>query len=129
LRRLFERLQQGVEGRPGQHVNLVDDVDLVARDERTVAGVLDDLANVFDARVGSRVHFDDVGMPAFHDLAAVPAELGWIDRQLDRRTTDTVFLEIEGAGNDAGRGGFANTAYAGQHIPLRDAAMLESIAQ
>ncbi len=36
-RRLLQRLQEGVEGRRRQHVDFVDDVDLVARAGRRVA--------------------------------------------------------------------------------------------
>ena len=53
-RRLFERLQQRVERVLRQHVDFVDDVDLVARRDRRVAHRLDDLAHVVDAGVAAR---------------------------------------------------------------------------
>ena len=42
-RRLFERLEQRVERRGGEHVHLVDDVDLVATARRRVVQTADDL--------------------------------------------------------------------------------------
>ena len=62
LRRLFQRLQQAVEGGLGEHVHFVDDIDLDARHHRAVARALDDLANVVDAGVRGGVHLDHVDM-------------------------------------------------------------------
>ena len=62
LRRLFERLQQAVEGLLREHVHFVDDVDLGARRDRAIARVLDDLAHVVDAGVRGGVHLDHVDM-------------------------------------------------------------------
>ena len=85
-RRLFERLQQAVEGLRRQHVHFVDDVDLVARRDRRVAHLLDDLADVVDAGVGGGVHLDHVDMAAFHDGAAMLARSAELDgRLVDRR--------------------------------------------
>ena len=81
-RRLFQRLQQAVEGLRGQHVHLVDDVDLVAGRDGRVAHPLDDLANVVDAGVRGGVHLDHVDMPALHDRLAMLAGHGKVDRRL-----------------------------------------------
>jgi hypothetical protein len=59
-RRLLERLQERVERVLGQHVDFVDDVDLVARRDGRIAHRLDDLAHVVDAGVAGGVHLDDV---------------------------------------------------------------------
>ena len=85
-RRLLERLQQAVEGLRRQHVDFVDDVDLVARRHRRIAHLLDDLADVVDAGVGGGVHLDDVDMAAFHDRLAVLAE----NREIDGGLVDVV---------------------------------------
>ncbi len=62
-RRLLQRLQQPVEGRFRQHVDLVDDIDLVARRDRRIAHRLNDLADVVDACVAGGIHLDHVDMP------------------------------------------------------------------
>src|SRR5262249_2004039 len=58
--RLLQRLQERVEGALGQHVHLVDEVDLVARQQRFVARAFDDLADVVNAGVGGGVHFQHI---------------------------------------------------------------------
>ena len=79
LGRLLERLQQGVEGLLREHVHFVDDVDLVAGDERLVVRAVDQVANVVDAGVGGGVHLDHVEMPALDDGAAMDAFLGHVE--------------------------------------------------
>ena len=93
-RRLFQRLQQGVEGLVRQHVDFVEDIDLVARLDRRVADALDDVADAVDARVGGGVHLDHVHMLAGHDGGVVAALIG----QGQRRTVDGVGLVVQGAG-------------------------------
>ena len=88
LRRLFQRLQERVEGRGRQHVDFVDDVDLVARAGRRIAHAVIDLADVVDAGMGGGVHLQHVHMPAFHDRLAVHAERrhrGWSGPSPSRR--------------------------------------------
>jgi hypothetical protein len=115
-----------VEGGLREHVHFVDDVDLVAGDGRLVARRLDDLADVVDAGMRGGVHLDHVDMAAFHDRGAMLAEL----RHVDGGPVDLAGQGIvEGAGEDAGGGGLADAADAGQHVGLRDAAGAERIGQ
>jgi len=61
LRRLFERLEQGVPRRAGQHVRLIEDVDAIGSSGRRDGSHVDpDLANVLDLVVRRGVEFDDV---------------------------------------------------------------------
>ena len=72
-RRLFQRLQQGVEGCRGEHVDFVDDVDFVAP---LVGGKIDliaQVAHIFDAGVGGGVDLDQVQEAALVDRLAVLA--------------------------------------------------------
>ena len=62
-RRLLDHLQQGVEPRIGDHVRLVDDVDLVAAVHRREEGPLAQVTRLVDAAVGGRVDLDDVDAP------------------------------------------------------------------
>src|SRR5262249_48628558 len=48
-RRLFQGLEQGVEGLRGEHVDFVENVDLVAGADRGIANRVVDLAHVVDA--------------------------------------------------------------------------------
>ena len=54
-RRLFEGLEEGVEGLFGEHVHFVDDVDLVIAVAGGVADRLGDPADIVDAAVGGAV--------------------------------------------------------------------------
>ncbi len=124
-RRLFQRLEQRVERLRGEHVNFVEDIDLVARADRRIADGVVDLAHVVDAVVGGGVHLDDVDVPALHDRLAMRPE----GRHLDRRPGDGTVgqLVVECAGEDARGRGLADTAYAGENPGLRDAGGLECV--
>ena len=126
LRRLFERLQQAVEGGLGKHVHFVDDVDLGPRADRAVARVLDDLPHVVDAGMRGRVHLDDVDMARLHDRLAMDAELRHFDAGLVDLAGDFV---VERAGQYAGGRGLADPAHAGEEIGLMDAIGGEGIGQ
>jgi hypothetical protein len=58
--RLLQRLEQRVEGRLGQLVNLIDDVDLVAPTSRRVLDILAQGADLVDATIGGAVDLHDV---------------------------------------------------------------------
>ncbi len=57
---LFQCLQESVEGRCRQHVNLVDDVDFVLPDLRRDPYLVDQIADVIHGVVGCRVELVDV---------------------------------------------------------------------
>ena len=125
LRRLFQRLQERVERRGREHVDFVDDVDLVAGAGRRVAHAVIDLAHVIDAGMGGGVHFQHVHVPAFHDRLAMHAERGHVDgRALDRTIRQFV---IQRAGENPRRGGLADPAHAGQDPGLRNTPGLERV--
>jgi hypothetical protein len=108
--RLFQRLQQRVEGVLGEHVHFVDDIDLVARRDGGIAYRLDDLAHVVDAGVGSGVHLDHVDVAALGDRLARLA----LPARVDRRAALPIRPDaIERLGNEPRGGGLADTAHAG----------------
>ncbi len=125
LRRLFQRLQEGVERRGREHVDFVDDVDLVARARRRIAHAVVDLAHIIDAGMGSGVHFQHVDVPAFHDRLAMHARHRHVDgRSLHRSVRQFV---VQRAGENPRRGGLADAAHAGQDPGLRNAPGLERV--
>ena len=125
-RRLLQRLQEGVERLLREHVDLVDDVDLVAGRHRRIADAVDDLADVVDAGMRGGVHLEHVHVARFHDRFAMDAELGHVDGRLAGAVG---LLVVEAAGQDAGRRGLADAADAGEHPGLRDAAGLEGVRE
>ena len=125
LGRLFQRLEQAGEGRLRQHVDLVEDIDLVAGDVGLVVGAVDQLANIVDAGMGSGVHLDHVEMPALEDGAAMSALLAHVEG----RPFDAGALVVQRAGDQPRRRGLADAAHAGEHVGLGDAARGERIAE
>ncbi len=84
LGRLFQRLEQGVERLAREHVDFVDDVDLVARPAGADADVLAELADFVDAAVAGAVDFQHVDVAAGADALANVAldcrEWPWVPR-------------------------------------------------
>ena len=131
LGRLFERLQQRIEGRLRQHVNFVDDIDLHPRRGRPVARRFDDLAHVVDAGVRCGVHLDHINMPRLDDSFAMHAIVGHGDRRHGDRGRVALrrFLVVQRARKDSRRRRLADAAHASQQIGLVDAPEREGIRQ
>ncbi len=113
-RRLLHHLQQGVETLLGDHVGLVHDVDLVAAVDGREEGPLAQVAGVVHAAVGGRVDLDDVdraGAAAGQIAAGLAFAAGHRGGPLGA---------VEGAGEDAGRGGLAAAARAGEQVGVVD---------
>ena len=71
-RRLLERLEQRVERRRREHVDLVDDVDLVRAAHRRKAHRVDDLlTHVVDARAARGVQLIHIGVGSRRDGLAL----------------------------------------------------------
>jgi hypothetical protein len=77
-RRLFQRLEQRVEGGFGDLVRLVENVDLVPVARGGVAGRVAQFANLVDAAVGGRVDLDHVDGVALANLDAGVADAAWL---------------------------------------------------
>ena len=101
-RGLLEGLEEGIEGLPSEHVDFVDDVDF---EFSAGGGIRDAVPQVFDfadAAVRGAVDFEDVQTTAFLDfltdiLVGIEVGLG-------------TARAVEGLGEDAGGGGFADAA-------------------
>jgi hypothetical protein len=78
-RRFLKCLEQGIESIARQHVDFVDNIDLVARRHRRVADLFDDLAHVVHAGIGGRVHLDHVDMAALGNRSAGFAHAARVD--------------------------------------------------
>ena len=121
-RRLLHRLEEGVERRARELVDLVDDEDLVAIARRPHLQAVDDhLADVVDAGVRRGVDLEHVEVAALGDLDAGVADAAGVRRR--------PLLAVEGAGQDAGGRGLADAAGAGEHEGLGDAAGRDGVAK
>ena len=125
--RLFEGLEQGVEGGVGDLVGLVEDVDLVAVAGGGVAGGVAQLANLVDAAVGGGVDLDDIDGVAGADLGAGFAELAGLDGGAGGGADGVA--AVEGHGQDAGDGGLADAAVAAEDVSVGDAVLGERVGE
>ena len=131
VRRLFERLQETVEGRLREHMHFVDDIDLGARHDRSVARALDDFAHVLDAGVRGGVHLDDVDMARFDDRLTMQAEFAHVDGRTRHGGAAIVrgqFI-IEGARQNARGRRLSDAADARQNIGLMNAIEVEGVGK
>ena len=114
LGRLFEGLEQGIERRRGQHVDLVDDINLATTHRGGVVNARQDLfAHVVDARARGGVELGHVGVLAGRDQAALLAgAVGQLARAL---------LAHKRLGQQAGHGRLARAAGAAEQVGVAGA--------
>ena len=85
-RRLFQRLQQRVEGRIRQHVDFVDDVDAVRAAERREFDILADLTHVVHAGIGGAIDLDHIDRCPLRNLLAIGRTLSRACRSAPARS-------------------------------------------
>ena len=119
--RLFEGLQERVECRLGEHVDFVDDVDLVAALVRRVPDLVAQIANVVDAAVAGRVDLDEV------------ERAGLVDRLADfARIVRLPVLRVAAVGglrHDAGGARLARSARAGEQVRMGEPSERHGVPQ
>ena len=108
LGRLFQRFEHGVERGFGEHVHFVDDIDFVFAGSGRVLGVFQHFADVVDAGVGGGVDFEQI-----HEAAGVDVAAGLA---LAAGFAFVRSFAVEAFGKDAGDGGFAHAAGAGEQV-------------
>ncbi|KIT14629.1 hypothetical protein jaqu_36610 [Jannaschia aquimarina] len=125
-RRLFQRLEQRVERAGREHVNLVDDIDLVPRAGGPIGDRVDDLAHVVDRGVRGRIHFQHVDMPPLGNRHTGLADAAGLGRGAARAVRADA---VQALGHDPRRRRLSRPPYAGQDKGLRDPVRLEGVAQ
>src|SRR5581483_5265740 len=111
--RLLEGLQERVERRLREHVDLVDEVDLVRRaaGRRHVVRVVAELADVVDAAVARGVELDQVERASLGDGPARGALVTRFAGAL--RRVRRVALAVDRLREQASRGRLARAAWSG----------------
>ena len=107
---LFQRFQQRIEGRCGQHVHLVDDIHLILAGAGGVSSLVPQVADIIHTVVGGCVHLHHVQQAAVVDALAdlaLPAGVA-IDRM----------QAVDRLGKNFGAGGLAGAAHAGKQIRM-----------
>ena len=123
-RRLFQRLEQRVEGGARKHMHFVENVDLVACAHGRVTNGIIDLAHVLDAVVRRGIHFQHIGVAAFDDGLAVHAHHRHLDCGFLHRTVGQ--FVIQRTRENARSRGLADAAHAVRIRPV-ECDRLESI--
>ena len=121
LRRLLEDFQQGVEGRGGEHVYLVHDVDALFDRRGAEHGLLPQGAHVVHAVVGGGIQLHHVEYGPLADPAAGRADAAGV-------TVDGVFA-VDSLRQDAGAGGLAGPSGADEDVRVGEAARLHLVFQ
>ena len=120
-RRLLERLEQGIERRRGEHVHLVDDVDLEFRRGRRVHTGLAQLTHLLDAVVAGAVDLQHVDRAALGDLVALRIVIG----KIDLRPVGAV----EALGKNPRQGRLAGSPWPAEQIGVRDSLTTDGVGQ
>ena len=113
-RGLLDQLEQGVEALRGDHVGLVDDVDLVAARHRREERLLAQIPRVVDAAVARRVDLDHV------DRAGAAAGQVAAGLALPARRRGGALLAVHAARHDARTRRLAAAARAGEEVGVVD---------
>jgi hypothetical protein len=106
-RRLFQGLEQRVEGLAGQHVDFVDDVDLVLRAARSHVDFVPQFADFINPTVTGGVYFDDIQV----------------------RTVIIVWQVVDGMRQNPGYRGFADAAGTCKQVGMANTALFERLLE
>ena len=107
-------------------MDLVDDVDLVARRDRAVAHPVDQIADFGDPAVARRIYFDDIHIAVLGDR---PAGLAFA-AGLDGGAAPAVGPDaIDRPGENPRRGRLADPAHAGEQIGVGQAPAFDGVGQ
>ena len=119
-RGFFERFQQRVKRRDREHVNLVDDIDLVAPARGSILNATDNfLAHIIDARAACRVELVDIGMVALGNGEALFARA--------IRSGRGPLLAQKRLGEQTRCRGFTRAAGAAEHVGVAYFVLLDGV--
>ena len=116
-RGLLDELEHRIEALGGDHVGLVNDVDLVAGAHRGEECAFPQVTSLVDAAVGGRVDLDDVD-GAWAATRQVTARLA-----LTARVRGRPLLTVEAAGENAGTRRLATATRPGEQVGVVDASV------
>ena len=109
-RRFLQGFQQGIESLVGQHVDFVDDVNLIAGLRRRELHVFPQVADLVDPPVGGGVDLIDIHRRAFVDQLAGTATVAGRRRRS--------FLAVQRLRQHFGGAGLAGSARSGEQVGM-----------
>ena len=122
VRRLFQRLQKGVECGRREHVNLIDDEDLVTTRLRRYLHLVNQFADIIDRVVRRRIQLIDVVGTLFVERAAALALVAGL--ALGREV-----LAVDGLGKDTRAGRLTHAARTAEEIGMGQLPAHDSVFQ
>lgn len=114
--RFLKRLEQGVEGRRREHMNLIDQVDFVGTARRSVGGILTQGTDALDTVIARPIDLHDIETASLGDL-----DTGIADAARIVRGAVLVGLAVQRLGEDACRRGLPDAARPDKKISLGEA--------
>ena len=102
--RLFQSFEKSIEGLGGEHMDFIDDIDFKLSAGGGVRDAFPKFLDAFDASIGGAVDLQDVEAATLLDLFA--DIVVWVE------VSFWAFGAVEGFGEDAGGGGFPDSARA-----------------
>ena len=126
FRRLFQRLQHGVECGVCEHVHFVDHEDLEAPLHGLVDRLLQQALHLIDAAIGSCIKLGVVRKTATIDFGTGRADTARCGRDAALAINA---LAVEGLGENARYRGFTHAASAGEQIRVMQTLLSQRIAQ
>ena len=120
-RRLFQRFEEGIGSLLGDHVDFIDDVDLVARLVGSEVNFFPQLADFIDTAVAGGIHLDDIQGAALIDGTAHLAFIAGL--ALYR------LQAVDRLGQDAPGAGLAGASGTAEEIGMGDVPAVDGIAQ
>ena len=120
-RRLLQGFQEGIKGVLGEHVDFIDNKNLITTLGREIFNIFPKFPNLIDAPVTGPVDFQDIETMPLGDLQTRLALVA--GRR--RRTVDTV----QGLGQNAGHGGLTHAPGAAKEKGVRHPSQFQGIFQ
>ena len=118
---LFQSLEQRVECLGGEHMNFIDDEDLVAIPRRPVPDAFPQLTNLVNAAVGGRIDLENIDGLARGHFPAGSAVVTGID--------GGALPAVQRLGQNPGRGGLAHSPCPGKQIGMGDAILGDGVLE
>jgi hypothetical protein len=120
-RRFFQRLEQRIEGLLSEHVDFVDDVDLVFATNRSEPDIFPEFSNLIDAVVAGAINFQNVQTDSLRDFPTGITYTAWCD--------SGPVNAVQRFSEDTGSRGFAGSPWTNEQIGVSKSLLHDSVLE